>query len=234
MKNKVCYFCEESASTKEHYPPKAFFPNNGRGLQLRTVPSCLVHNNDKSHLDQYVLAHITMNQGRDLNLARRRFDESIKPQLLLREKFKQQIANLSECLADGSVRYPVNISKFDDFFDALSRAVLFDKFCEVLPSSEFILGHVYLSFQNDPEDADRVKLARGLGYDFFTKNKSLIDEKIHDHLDEFVYRRKIIAPCGYSASISILHTFYGFFDVVTFVSNKQVMNAVEIGLISES
>jgi len=168
-----------------------------------------------------------MNQGRDLNLARRKFDESVKPQLLLSRKFKREISDRSECLDDGTVRYLVDTSKFDDFFDALSRAVLFDKFCEILPSSEYILSHVYLSLQNDSADVDRVNLARGLGYDFFTKNKSWIDEKIHDHLDEFVYRRKIIAPFGYSTSISILHTFYGFFDVVTFASNKQAMKLVQ-------
>lgn len=227
MTQNVCYFCGENATTKEHFPPKSFFPEKGKHLQMETVPSCSVHNNDKSHLDQYVLAHITMNQGGDLNLARRRFDNSIAPHLVFDDKFRRQIADQSECIADGSVRYPVDTRKFDDFFDALTKAVLFDKFDEVLPSSEFKTNHVYLSFQGDSESAGCVQLARGLGYDFFTKNKSLIDEKIHDHLDEFVYRRKIIAPCGYSASISILHTFYGFFNVVTFVSNKQAMKLVE-------
>lgn len=226
MKRKVCYFCGENASTKEHFPPKSFFPNKGSGLQLKTVPSCPRHNNGKSQVNQYVLAHITMNQGHDLNLARRRFVDSIKPQIDLDEEFKRKIADGAELLANSSVKYSVDKNLFDEFFDALSRAVLFEKFSEILPCTEYTLNHIYLSLQNIPTNADQVKLMDALKYDFFTRNKLWVDEKIHSHLDEFVYRRKIIAPCGYSASITILHSLYDCFDVVTFASNKNALSAL--------
>lgn len=57
-----CYYqgCTNKGTTKEHIPPKSFFPE-GEKEQLLTVKSCPIHNNKKSTDDQYVLAHICMN-----------------------------------------------------------------------------------------------------------------------------------------------------------------------------
>jgi hypothetical protein len=52
-----CYYqlCTRNPDTKEHIPPKSFFPIDQRN-QLLTVPSCEEHNNEKSSDDTYVLA----------------------------------------------------------------------------------------------------------------------------------------------------------------------------------
>jgi hypothetical protein len=50
---ETCYMCDRGATTREHTPPLSFFPD-GRRVNLITVPSCKVHNND-NHLDvEYV------------------------------------------------------------------------------------------------------------------------------------------------------------------------------------
>ena len=220
MVKKICYFCGKEALTKEHFPPKSFFPSGGKGLQLKTVPSCEEHNNEKSHLDQYILAHITMNQGRNRNLAKRRFSEAIVPQLKFDEKFRQMLSDGSKPLKDGTVQYSVDSTKFDQFFDALTRAILFDKYHEVFPGSKYLLEHVCLSFGKAGGDGKLEALARLLGYDFFIKNKSLVDEEIHAGLDDFVYRNKVMSPCGYSGSITIMHSFFDSFDVLSLASIK--------------
>jgi len=46
---KHCYYCGAPATSKEHVPPRGFFP---KGSDLITVPSCEIHNNDKSHIDE--------------------------------------------------------------------------------------------------------------------------------------------------------------------------------------
>lgn len=51
MKN--CYYCGEKAESKEHVPPKSFFPS-GLRKRLITVPSCDKHNSLKSKDDEYV------------------------------------------------------------------------------------------------------------------------------------------------------------------------------------
>ncbi len=45
----TCYFpgCENHANTKEHIPPKSFFPDSKK-INLMTVKSCKVHNNEKT------------------------------------------------------------------------------------------------------------------------------------------------------------------------------------------
>lgn len=64
-----CYCCEKKATTRDHIPPKCFFPKakhlpenspNYRN-NLITVPSCSEHNNCRSKDDQYTAVVIAMN-----------------------------------------------------------------------------------------------------------------------------------------------------------------------------
>ena len=62
MTKRVCYWCEEPATSREHVPPRCLFPVSadtvdGRSHreQLITVPSCDLHNGAKSDDDEYLL-----------------------------------------------------------------------------------------------------------------------------------------------------------------------------------
>src|SRR5579864_8740399 len=62
---KSCYMCDSPPTSVEHVPPKCFFPEQKdlpSGVDYRksliTVPSCDVHNSDKSKDDVYLLAVI--------------------------------------------------------------------------------------------------------------------------------------------------------------------------------
>lgn len=48
-----CYMCPAEATTREHAPPRSFFPSEFRD-GLVTVPSCTKHNNDNSADVEYV------------------------------------------------------------------------------------------------------------------------------------------------------------------------------------
>jgi hypothetical protein len=48
-----CYMCAAEATTREHAPPRSFFPSGLRD-GLVTVPSCTKHNNDNSADVEYV------------------------------------------------------------------------------------------------------------------------------------------------------------------------------------
>src|ERR1044071_110540 len=50
---RECYMCDQAATTKEHVPPRSFFPPEHRA-NLITVPSCQRHNNDNSMDVEYV------------------------------------------------------------------------------------------------------------------------------------------------------------------------------------
>jgi hypothetical protein len=103
-KSKICYYCGQPATTREHAPPKSFFPKK-TNLQLKTVPACEKHNNAKSNDDQYLLAHICANAGAGDNLPKRIFLDSIRPQLEFSDKFRRLIA-------EGSVPQPGVVRRF--------------------------------------------------------------------------------------------------------------------------
>src|SRR5688572_4679712 len=96
-----CYHCGSPASTREHFPPKSFFPRGGN-LQLTTVPSCKLHNNDKSGDDQYLLAHITMHAASQQNLASRIFMRSVAPQLERSQGFWKSLVQDSQQLSGAA------------------------------------------------------------------------------------------------------------------------------------
>ena len=63
----ICYWCGKPATTREHVPPRCFFPDKDKEdisniefhwENLLTVPSCHDHNTKKSLDDEYLLAHI--------------------------------------------------------------------------------------------------------------------------------------------------------------------------------
>ena len=221
---KTCYMCGSPAPTAEHFPPKSFFPK-GAGLTLKTVPSCKLHNNDKSTDDQYVLAQICMNAARGVNLAKEVFKRSVVPIFQQSPDFQMMIARYSEVLDNGLVRYPVDISRFDNFFDSLSCAVYFDKFgCQFDPDTHTI-KHVYLSLSSDDEFHNaKTEFMRSTMEVFFNNFINQIEHFEADRLDEVVYANDIMAPAGAGGSITIAHTFYGVFEVVSLMSIKVQAN----------
>lgn len=67
---ETCYCCEALASSREHVPPKALYPeqkDSPGGVNFRekliTVPSCDVHNTQKSCDDEFLMYILTMTDG---------------------------------------------------------------------------------------------------------------------------------------------------------------------------
>jgi hypothetical protein len=123
-----CYFqgCEKKGVTKEHLPPRSFFPKNEK-VQILTVKSCVEHNNAKSKDDLYVLAQVCMNASPS-NRAREIFLKKIKPQLEFNSgALRKKLAEGAAPLSDGSVQYNIEIHRLDEFFTALSCGIIFTK-----------------------------------------------------------------------------------------------------------
>lgn len=79
----TCYACDKPATTREHAPPRSFFPEAYRNNNLITVPSCASHNNDNSKDVEYARNIISTyygvnNVGQELFLDKsmRSFDRS--------------------------------------------------------------------------------------------------------------------------------------------------------------
>ena len=215
-----CYRCGKPATTNEHVPPKSFFPRGGN-LQLKTVPSCQEHNNGKSGDDQYLLTHITMHAAKGDNLAKRLFLRSVVPQLERSALFRQRIAGDRVERGDGSVAYPVDTARCDRFFDHLCYALYFDKFGESFSDDAHRINHCYLSLESsDPEELERKAFVSAAFREYARSFDTVVELYEADRIDEVVYNHSIIAPAGPRASITIGHTFYGMFEVMSFLTRK--------------
>src|SRR5215510_6190671 len=57
-----CYMCDQPAMSREHVPPRSFFPV-GRRDNLWTVPSCAEHNLENSTDVEYVRNVVCVQRG---------------------------------------------------------------------------------------------------------------------------------------------------------------------------
>lgn len=220
MPRSKCYRCDAEGVTREHFPPKAFFPKGGN-LQLKTVKSCPEHNTKKSSDDQYVLAHICMHASRGENLAGIRFRESIVPQLDASPKFKALLGDGSRTSGDGKREYRVDIERFNNFFDCLCSAIFFDRYSIACSEQDFAIMHHYLSFETEDETERRRKeLAKAMHQKFFSDWEHLVSSYVADKVDEVVYGYDVMDPMGSNASITIVHSFYGAFQVVSLLTHR--------------
>jgi hypothetical protein len=224
LTNETCYICGAAKVSDEHFPPKAFFPSDRRlRRKLKTVPSCKAHNNDKSEDDVYLLAHISINAAAGDNLAKKVFLRSIMPNLKSR-RFRAAIAKGARVQPDGAVAYPVDVARFDSFFNHLACAVYFDRYGEPLDTNLHSIAHIYLDLvSNDPTEQRRIEFIAASVAIFTSEFSSMITEFEAEKQKAVIYENKIMDPGGVLASITIVHTFYGVFNVVTLLTKKGII-----------
>ena len=153
-----CYFqgCAKEGSTKEHIPPKAFFPKNQR-YQLITVRSCKDHNTEKSGNDLYALAQICLNSS-PRNQSREVFMKCIVPQLGYNEDaFRKLLIRDSVPLKKGAVKYKVDVQRLDNFFDALSCGLIYHVAKEQLPQN-FSIENIFYNLIDESLFPEEIEL----------------------------------------------------------------------------
>jgi hypothetical protein len=213
-----CYYpgCSQRGRTKEHIPPKSFFPKDQR-KQLLTVTSCERHNNAKSANDVYVLAHICMNASPS-NRSREVWMQRVAPQLNYNgEALRKMLAADAVPLPTGAIRYKVDKARFDRFFTALSYAVVYKACGERLPA-EYSAGHIYHHFKNEAESVEENALNRAI-LDFYSgAPMAFMDFGRVNALNATVYSVKIFGIPGFRSSLTIVHDFFGVFRVTSMLT----------------
>ncbi len=213
-----CYFqgCSQKGVTKEHIPPKAFFPK-GEKDQLLTVKSCVAHNNAKSKDDLYVLAQICMNASPS-NRAREIFLKKVKPQLDFNNgALRKRLAAGSVQLPDGAVKYPVDTNRLNEFFDALSCGIIFKSCGSALPNN-YSIKHVYCSLISDQDpimdqlEAELEAFYSGKPMDFMEFGKPNTN-------NERIYTVEVFGIPNFASSITLVHVFFGKFKVISMLTN---------------
>lgn len=228
-----CYFpgCESHANTKEHIPPRSFFPDSKK-INLMTVKSCKIHNNEKTKDDIYVLANICVNSiASGNNDALEIFESRVKPQLIHNNNslFKKIFKNMSK--QNSEYKFQVDSERLDSFFDCLVHGVLYKKTKKKINIEHYRVRHLYMNLDEQDENGDRHK-GFSLMKEFWRSN--LLDDSAAADILEFkamdahghnqdIYKVKIIGADflqaleseNYESSISVIHEFYGHFIVVS-------------------
>jgi hypothetical protein len=221
VSRKRCYFqgCQENAVTKEHVPPKAFFPQ-GKRDNLLTVSSCEAHNNAKSGDDLYVLAQICMNTS-PANESREIFFKTVLPQLGFNEaRLGKMIVQDAIPLPGGAVVYRVDGERFDRFFTALSCGIIYKSAKDSLPAG-YSIAHVYHSLhaENPSPKQERLHdlLAR-MYHEGGMDAVDILDFGQVETINETVYTARVFGVPNFGGSITVAHQFFGTFRVTSMLS----------------
>lgn len=212
-----CYFqgCNQKGNTKEHIPPRSFFPD-GEKDQLLTIKSCEKHNNAKSRNDLYVLAQICMNASPS-NRAREVFLDKVAPQLEFNNgALRKKLADGRILLGNGAVKYKVDVSRLDDFFTALSCGIVYKSCDSVLPDS-YQVSHVYHNFQN--KNGAIVQEIEDVIENFYSGNPlDFMEFGALDTKNKRIYTVKIFGIPEFKSSITVVHEFFGTFRVTSMLT----------------
>ncbi len=137
-----CYACDEIATTTEHVPPKSFFPKNER-INLFTVPSCKLHNNDNSKDVEYVRNVITMhflNNVTGFDHFQNKTFKSFKHSISL---FKTTLKNSKKVTLNGGdvITFPIDLERFENVMNHIGKALYFKEFNIRFKSSFYVYSY---------------------------------------------------------------------------------------------
>lgn len=216
---RSCYYqgCCAGANTKEHIPPKSFFPKDQRD-QLLTVPSCELHNNSKSEDDKYVLAHICLNAS-PANRSREVFENSVLPQLGENKDslFANALREDAQPLPGGAVRYKVNEDRLNYFFSALSCGIVYKSCGKTLPP-EFTIGHIYHNLSNGNETECEKNIREAICEHYSGSPMDFMKFGHVKTLNVDIYTAKIFGIPHFRSSITVVHEFFGTFRVASMLT----------------
>lgn len=211
-----CYFqgCTHKGTTKEHIPPRSFFPD-GEKMQLLTVKSCVAHNSDKSDNDLYALAQICMNASPS-NRSQEVWETKVVKQLGYNgDKLRDMLARGS-AVQGGGVRYVVDKPRLDEFFTALCCGLVYKSQKSPLPA-DYRLGHIYHNLQGEA-DPGMMALEAGIGSFYAVKPLDFMAFGNPDLRNERIYTAEIHGLTGFRSSITIVHLFFGVFKVTSMLT----------------
>lgn len=166
---ETCYYCGVPATSDEHAPPKCIFPrvkdtHDGKDYRnnLIKVPSCDVHNTQKSKEDEYLLYVLAMSLPSN-DVAKNQFMTRIlravqrRPKLLDRLLIERQNVTIHDTEKDewhNTIAIKPEEHRLNSIFEHVARAIYFYETGNVWPGSANILIEFMLSM-TDVEQNER-------------------------------------------------------------------------------
>ena len=183
---KTCYMCDQSATTREHAPPKCFFPkkkDTPKGINYREglicVPSCNLHNTDskKTKDDEFLQMIIVSHYGNNL-VAQRDFTKRTMRAIKQRFSLGSLLTkNARPAIVDGQKTgmFEFDKERFEKAILNVARAIYYSKYKDKL--TEDIKGLV-LTHAAYPLVAGKIDLqAKNLLLEMSQKAEQLFKNK---------------------------------------------------------
>jgi hypothetical protein len=216
---ETCYACSLKAVTKEHVPPKVFFPEKkdlplghpDMRKNLIRVPSCKIHNLEKSEDDFYAFS-IIVSSFDTTYIAQHQFSKYLraahrKPALFSFLKNEESFPVIVNGKLSGST--PVDTSRFDKFLFCLSKGIYYRHF-EMKWENNFYVFPLSLKEQPDSKDNnwynEKVASIRKDMSSFFTDS-----EKFGANPEVFYYQ--IFQEPNDDVTV-LRMIFYGGFEII--------------------
>jgi len=129
----TCYMCDSVATSSEHAPPKCFFPSlNASGKDLRrnliTVPSCDIHNSEKSKDDEYLRAIILLASGASSEVAKAHFYDKLLRAVRRKPHAHATFIRPIGLRLDIGEMLEIDLERFNRCMQALGCALHYHKF----------------------------------------------------------------------------------------------------------
>lgn len=139
---EFCYMCDSPATSREHIPPRCFFPEKkdlplaiDYRKELITVPSCDTHNLTKSKDDEYLLLMIVSHDENNL-AAQRHFSTKIMRVIKRKPHLRRLFGTFAARQLPGqkgvspSLTFTVDKARFDKSLDWVARGLYFHHYHE--------------------------------------------------------------------------------------------------------
>lgn len=218
---ETCYMCNMPATSREHVPPKCFFPEQkdfGRSKDYRqnllSVSSCDQHNTSKSQDDEYLLFLITSHFDNNL-IAQKHFSTKIIRAVKRNPSMYKFVEKNSPILIDGqpTIAYTVDLARFNKEIDHITRALFYIHYNQKLDLPINI--HTPDLFAINQQDADKIN-QHTKEIEEVTVN-ALTTQPKHGQNKEVFYYQHMTIP--HIPSFVFRMVFYSGFVVIAYASS---------------
>jgi len=231
---KTCYYCKAPSKTLEHVPPKCLFPKGTKKnyrVNLMKVPSCDLHNSNKSGDDQYMMVYFAARaKGLDYEKLRPHIDKTIRTIIrkphFLREYTDQITINTEvDVRAKTSVidwydpknhvELKSNYERIGNFLAAVGRGALFYDKGVQWDGAVLVMPHFLGTLETDD------------GVSFTKINELLIepDFSTGDNQEIFFYRTE--SPEGNKIAHVVDMCFYNEMKVTCLFMPREMRSQIE-------
>lgn len=198
VKKKVCYWCGKEASTREHVPPRSFFPdsvdadgNKINRSQLITVWACQEHNNKKSDFDEYLRNRIVIAANNQ-----RAWENTVS---ILKSMDRSHDWQRSVEYVDGKVEFKTYDENIGFAIESMARALYYHEF-------DKCLGGTCQTFYGAYKGDDKLAVGAKEMVAYYLRESEKWDSPIKGaYPDVFTYR---FSPTNELGNTILLMCFY--------------------------